>query len=79
MWLRCSKFIYSFTKRGNCLPAGSEQLIMDNNQRIIQGTVRASAGEYLMNKKEVYAHGKNGENLDNGSAVMQNMILMLVI
>ena len=24
-----------------------------------------------MNKKEVYAHGKNGENLDNGSAVMQ--------
>ena len=58
-------------KRGACLPPGSEQLIMDNNQRIIQGTVRASAGEYLMNKKEVFAHGKNGENLDNGTAVVQ--------
>ena len=65
--------VYTFLlkKRGACLPPGSEQLIMDNNQRIIQGTVRASAGEYLMNKKEVFAHGKNGENLDNGTAVVQ--------
>lgn len=58
-------------KRAGCLPPGSEQLILDNKQRIIQGTVRASAGEYLMNKKEVSAHGKNGDKLDNGSAVIQ--------
>ena len=62
--------LYIPSQKGNCLPAGSERLIMDNNQRIIQGTVRASAGEYLMNKKK-FIHGKNGENLDNGSAVMQ--------
>ena len=58
-------------KRGFCVPAGSEQILIDAKQRIIQGTVRVSSGEYSMNKKMVMAYGSNGSNLDNGSAVIK--------
>mgnify|MGYP001498218927 CR=1 FL=1 len=58
-------------KRLVCFPEGSEQTVIDNKQRIIQGTVRASAGEYLMNKKEVSAYGNSGSKLDNGTKPIQ--------
>ena len=58
-------------KRGCRNLAGTDQHSIDMRQRIIQGTVRASAGEYLMNKKEVSAYGKTGSKLDNGQKPIQ--------
>ena len=47
--------------------AGSDQGSQDARQRIIQGTVRVSASEYLMNKMNITAHGLNASQLDTGS------------
>ena len=67
-----SQSIYIPTQKRGCDNlAGTDQESMDMRQRIIQGTVRATAGEYLMNKKEVNAYGKDGSNLDNGVKVIQ--------
>lgn len=46
---------------------GFSQDVIDARQRIIQGTVRASAGEYLMNKSAVMAYSKNASQLDTGA------------
>ena len=53
-------------KTGHDPLCGSSQDVIDARQRIIQGTVRASAGEYLMNKSAVIAYSKNASELDNG-------------
>ena len=67
-----SQTLYIPTQRRGCRNlAGTDQHSADMRQRIIQGTVRASSGEYLMNKKEVSAYGKNGQNLDNGDKSIQ--------
>lgn len=47
--------------------AGSDQASQDARQRIIQGTVRATASEYLMNKMSITAYGLNASQLDTGS------------
>ena len=47
--------------------AGTDQDSQDARQRIIQGTVRVSASEYLMNKMNITAYGSNGSQLDTGS------------
>ena len=67
-----SQSVYIPSQRRGCNNlAGSDQESIDMRQRIIQGTVRATAGEYLMNKKEVSAYGKKGEKLDNGEKPIQ--------
>ena len=67
-----SQTLYIPTQRRGCRNlAGTDQHSADMRQRIIQGTVRASSGEYLMNKKEVNAYGKDGQNLDNGNKSIQ--------
>ena len=67
-----SQSVYIPSQRRGCNNlAGTDKESIDMRQRIIQGSVRASAGEYLMNKKEVSAYGKKGEKLDNGTAVIQ--------
>ena len=67
-----SQTLYIPTQRRGCRNlAGTDQHSADMRQRIIQGTVRASSGEYLMNKKEVNAYGKDGQNLDNGDKSIQ--------
>ena len=47
--------------------AGSDQASQDARQRIIQGTVRATASEYLMNKMSITAYGLNASQVDTGS------------
>ena len=49
--------------------AGTDQNSQDARQRIIQKTVRVSASEYLMNKKNITAYETNG--LDTGAAPIQ--------
>ena len=67
-----SQTVYIPTQKRGCRNlAGTDQHSVDMRQRIIQGTVRASAGEYLMNKKEISAYGKKGEQLDNGEKPIQ--------
>ncbi len=47
--------------------AGSDQNSQDARQRIIQGTVRVSASEYLMNKMNITAYGTDASKLDTGA------------
>ena len=47
--------------------AGTDQDSQDARQRIIQGTVRVSASEDLMNNMNITAYGSNGSQLDTGS------------
>jgi len=46
--------------------AGSDQNSQDARQRLIQGTVRVSASEYLMNKMNITAYGTDASKLDTG-------------
>ena len=75
-----SQSVYIPSQRRGCNNlAGTDQESIDMRQRIIQGTVRATAGEYLMNKKEVSAYGKTERNLTMVRNLYKNMIHMRVI
>ena len=67
-----AKSAYILSQKTGCPRlSGFDQATIDARQRIIQGVVGASSGEYLMNKRVAHAYGKDGSKLDNGSAPIQ--------